>query len=363
MSLNDTATWREIQHQPDLWETWARSPALREARDWIDVQAAKEIWLCGAGSSGYIGDIVVAGIDGVVHPRLRAIPTTDLVSRPLAYLPTEALVIHFGRSGDSAESVGLLDLLDTVSPETARLHVTCNPQGTLATRPPKVLPDPRMRKAPFHVVTLPEAAHDTGFAMTGSFTGMLLTALALLAPEGPGPIAHLAADLRRFLPLYEDHARAARTPERMVFLGAGPLAHAARESALKVLELTAGRIPCLWDSTLGFRHGPRSFVQGATDIVLYTSPEPHAARYDADLAEEMRAQFPESRVTTIGPGGDLDAPMPDGAEWGAALAVPYAQTLAAILSDRLGLTVDDPFAGQGTLTRVVRDVRLHKVGP
>ena len=83
------------------------------------------------------------------------------------------------------------------------------------------------------------------------------------------------------------------------------------------MELTAGRIPCLWDSSLGFRHGPKSFVQGATDILLYLSPDPHAALYDRDLAAELRSQFPDSRVTTLGPGGDLDVAMPEGAAWGA----------------------------------------------
>ena len=353
MTLPDTATWREIMQQPDLWAAWADDPALPRARAWVTARAPEEVWLCGAGSSAYIGDIIVAGREGQGGPRLRAIPTTDLVSRPHAYLPTRALVLQFGRSGDSAESLGLLDALDALSPETPRLHVTCNPGGQLATRP---------SPGPLHVLVLPEGAHDAGFAMTSSFTTMLLSALAVLTPEGAAPIPPLARRLRALLPRYASMAQAARTPDRMVFLGSGPLAFAARESALKVMELAAGAIPCLWDSTLGFRHGPKSFVQGATDVVIYTSPDPHAALYDADLAAELRAQFPGSRVTTLGPGGDLDLPLPDGA-WGAALAVPFAQVLAAVLSDRLGCSVDDPFAGRATLSRVVSGVRLHPVAP
>ncbi|HVG49664.1 MAG TPA: SIS domain-containing protein [Rubellimicrobium sp.] len=354
MTLHDTATWREIQQQPALWESWAAGPALLRARDWLAAQAPQEVWLCGAGTSAFIGDIIAAGLEGAGGPRLRAIPTTDLVSRPRAFLPTRAIVIHFGRSGDSTESLGLLDALDALSPDTPRLHVTCNPRGQLATRP---------APGPLHVVNLPEAAHDAGFAMTSSFSTMLLTALALLTPEGAAPIPALATRLRGLLRLYAAEAQAARTPDRLVFLGAGPLAYAARESALKVMELTAGRIPCLWDSSLGFRHGPKSFVQGATDILLYLYPEAHAALYDRDLAAELRSQFPGSRLTTLGPGGDLDVPMPEGAAWGAATATPYAQVLAATLSDRLGLRVDDPFAGKGTLARVVQGVRLHPVAP
>jgi tagatose-6-phosphate ketose/aldose isomerase len=352
MSLPDTATWAEIAQQPDLWDALARDPALPAARAWLAAQAPREAWLCGAGTSAFAGEIVAAGLEGRGGPRLRAIPTTDIVSRPRAFLPTDALVLQFGRSGDSAETLGLLDALDALSPRSPRLHVTTNPRGALATRP---------APGASHVLLMPEAAHDRGFAMTSSLTTMLLSALAVLAPEGAAPIAPLAARLRDLLPRYRAFAEEARTPERLVFLGAGPLAFAARECALKVMELTAGAIPCLWDSTLGFRHGPKSFVQGQTDIVLLLSPDPHAALYDRDLLRELRAQFPGSRVTAVGPGGDLDVAMPEGAHWGAALVVPFAQVLAAVLSDRLGLRVDDPFAGRGTLSRVVSGVTLHPV--
>jgi|LauGreDrversion4_1035100.scaffolds.fasta_scaffold339898_2 tagatose-6-phosphate ketose/aldose isomerase len=50
-------------------------------------------------------------------------------------------------------------------------------------------------------------------------------------------------------------------------------------------------------------------------------------------------------------------------EWGAGLDVALAQVLAAVWSDGLGLTVDDPFAGKGTLTRVVSNVKLHLAVP
>ena len=144
MTLPDTATWREIQQQPDLWEAWARDPALGRARAWIAALAPREVWLCGAGSSAFIGDIIVAGLEGQGGPRLRAIPTTDLVSRPRAFLPTRALVIHFGRSGDSAESLGLLDALDALSPARRGSTSPATPRAQLATRPaPGPLPRPR----------------------------------------------------------------------------------------------------------------------------------------------------------------------------------------------------------------------------
>ncbi len=354
--LTQWATWREIHAQPAIWAAWAKALPVADLRDWVAGLRVDEVWFCGAGTSAYIGDMVVSGLEGVRGPRLRAVPTTDLVSRPHAYLTgRKPLIVSFGRSGNSTESIGTLDALDALAPDAPRLNITCNPNGALALR---------ASSGPQKVVLLPEATHDAGFAMTSSFSTMLLTALAIFdRGDAVGRIASMSDQLATLLPNFEVEAQQSPTPDRIVFVGAGPLAFAAREAALKVMELTAGIVPALWDSSLGFRHGPKSFVRGNTDIVVLTSPDPHAALYDADLTAELRAQFPSSRVTSVGPGGDVNIAMPFGAVWGAPLAVAFAQVLAVVWSDRLGLAVDDPFAGQGTLSRVVSGVKLYPVTP
>lgn len=352
--LSRWATWREIQQQPAIWRGWAQSFDAEAARAWVVAQTVDEIWLMGAGTSAYIGEIVAAGLEGVPGPRLRAVATTDLVSRPRAYLNgRRPLVVNFGRSGNSTETLGTLDALDALVPGAPRLNITCNPQGALATRP---------APGPQRAVVLPEATHDAGFAMTSSFSTMLLTALAILDPGATmDRLERLADALDGLLPLYARVAGAAPVPERIVFTGAGALAFAAREAALKVMELTAGQVAALWDSSLGFRHGPKSFVRPGTDLVAFLAADPQAALYDSDLVAELRGQFPDARLTALGPGGEIALPMPDGEAWAAALAVAFAQVLGVVWSDRLGLNVDDPFAGRGTLTRVVSGVRLHEV--
>lgn len=353
--LSRWATWREIMAQPAIWAGWADDPALADAARWLAAQTPEEVWFTGAGSSAYIGEMVVAGLEAQRGPRLRAVATTDIAGRPAAHLSGRCpLVVGFGRSGNSAETLGTLDALDALAPGAARLNITCNADSALA----------RRTGANGHALILPPATHDAGFAMTSSLTTMLLSALALFDRSGgPGKVAAAASRAGALLPRLADAARAAPLPQRIVFTGAGPLTSAARESALKVMELTAGQVPALWDSSLGFRHGPKSFVRDGTAIVVLTSPEDPAARYDADLVAELRAQFPSARVTAVGPGGDIDIPMPDGSAWGAPLAVLYAQCLAVVWSDALGLNVDDPFAGQGTLSRVVSGVKLYPVGP
>ncbi|MEJ6477407.1 MAG: SIS domain-containing protein [Octadecabacter sp.] len=348
VDLKQWATWREIHSQPDIWEAWGKTLDVTGLRAWIADQNADEIWFCGAGTSAYIGDIIAAGLNGV-----RSIPSTDLVSRPQYYCDgARPLVVSFGRSGNSTESIGTLDVLDALAPDAPRLHITCNKDSALATR---------ASSAPQKVIVLPDETHDAGFAMTSSFSTMLLTALALFdePSDFPAQMASLADQLRAVLHDFPATPR----PLRAVYLGTGPLAFAAREAALKVMELSAGQIPALWDSTLGFRHGPKSFVTDGTAITLFQSPDAPASAYEADLADELRAQFPRSRVTTIGPNGDVPIAMSFGAMWAAPLVIATAQMDAVRWSQDLGLNVDDPFVGQGTLSRVVAGVKLYPVSP
>ena len=130
--LDDTATWAEIHAQPGIWEAWADALPVAALKGWIATQGAEEVWFCGAGSSDYVGQIVAAALEG--QGRFRAIPTTDIVARPQAYLTgRRPLVVSFGRSGNSAETLGLLDALDALAPDAPRLNITCNAGGALAT--------------------------------------------------------------------------------------------------------------------------------------------------------------------------------------------------------------------------------------
>ena len=347
--LQDWATWTEIHNQPQIWRDWGKSLDVAGLRAWIATLDVEEIWFCGAGTSAYIGDILSAQIKGT-----KSVPTTDLVARPAHYLTgARPLVVSFGRSGNSAETIGTLDALDVLAPNAPRLNITCNSNGALAQRTATTGRD--------RLVLLPEATHDAGFAMTSSFSTMLISALALF--DAPCDLASrcktLADQLQGILDTYSPPA----PPKRTVFVGTGPLAFAAREAALKVMELSAGSIPALWDSTLGFRHGPKSFVTEETLITVFVSPDQPAAQYDGDLVAELRLQFPKSRVVTIGPSGDVDIAMPFGPAWASPLCIATAQICGVVWAHGMGRNVDDPFAGLGTLSRVVSGVQLYPVTP
>ena len=352
--MTRSRTEEEIDAQPAIWRGWAEplSDIARDARQFLSETGAAEVWFSGAGTSAYIGDILAASPPGPL--RFRSVPTTDLVADPGRFLKTHEAVlsVQFGRSGDSSETVASLDLLDQVRPDIPWLSITCNAAGALATR------RPRGTGRAFPIV-LPPATHDVGFAMTSSFTTMLLTALACFDsrfdPAAAMPTLAAAAD--DLLPRL--WSMPAPRPARAVFLGSGAMQAVAQECALKVMELSAGRTLAVSESSLGFRHGPKSMLGDGAWVVVLVHPDDHVARYDHDIADEIRAQFPRAVVKTVGPrGADLPVAGTGNARADAALYALTGQVLAARWSNDLGLNVDNPFAN-GSLTRVVAGVSIH----
>ena len=125
------ATWSEIHAQPQIWRDWGAAFDPAPLRDWV--RDFDEVWFCGAGTSAFIGDILVAGLEGQRSRRYRSVPSTDLVARPNAYLTgRRPLVVSFGRSGNSSETVGTLEALAALAPDAPQLNITCNADSALA---------------------------------------------------------------------------------------------------------------------------------------------------------------------------------------------------------------------------------------
>ncbi|BBD96751.1 SIS domain-containing protein [Sphingobium amiense] len=363
-----TADWtlREIRQQP---------LTLRETQKLIDGEggridaflkpllARKELRmiLAGAGTSAFIGDSLAPFLSRVLGRSVEAIATTDIVSAPHLYLRREAptLLISFGRSGNSPESSAAIDLADRMIGETYHLIVTCNADGALAR-----LAGPRIA-----TLVLPEATHDRAFAMTSSFTAMMLTALRVLGGPG-GAQAATAAIADAIVDLIEgEEDRAARLAaqgfERAVFLGSGVLAGVAREAALKLMELSDGAVATCFDTSLGFRHGPKTFITDRTLAVMFVSSDPLTRRYDRDLLTELlkdgkcgmviAISTREESCETIRISALEDA---SDAELALAYIVP-AQLLAYQWSLKLGLDPDSPNRS-GTVNRVVQGVEIHR---
>jgi tagatose-6-phosphate ketose/aldose isomerase len=364
-------TAREVLQQPDLW-TEIEQRLAAEAHDlaeFLDPLLARpgRVVLTGAGTSAFIGECLAPAFSRIVNGRVDAISTTDLVASPRSYLSplTPTLLVSFGRSGNSPESVAAVRLADAGIKHCTHLVVTCDPEGALAQYARK--------HAYSRVITLPERSNDRSFAMTSSFTGMLLAGALVLGVVRGGrariPILNEAA--ARVLP--------ARLPflqelvgqgfERVVYLGAKELKGLAREAALKMLELTDGRVVAVADSPLGFRHGPKTILNSKTLVVVFRSNDDYTRQYDRDLVDELRNDGVAGRVVTLSVKkvdahheDDVILDSADAAELSdLELCLPYAmfaQSMALLRSLSLGCRPDNPNAA-GTVNRVVKGVSIH----
>jgi tagatose-6-phosphate ketose/aldose isomerase len=361
-------TAREIEQQPRmLRQTHALVAGLHAqirafAGPLIDDPAARVI-LTGAGSSSYIGQCVAPLLDRRLAARVDAVPTTDIVCAPHLYLEPEQplLLVSFGRSGNSPESLAAVELAESLVHDVRHLAIICNADGALGKAP----------VALSMTLLLPAETHDAGFAMTSSFSCMMYAVVAALLPTGSmdariDAIAEATARvIAESLPALNELARGQY--DRVAYLGSGVLQGLAREASLKLGELTNGAVATCFESPLGFRHGPKTFVTEHALVMVFVSNDPLTRRYDLDLVDELRRDGRAARIIEVsaqpraaaGADGIAVPAMADAAD--ADLLWPYlaiAQIHAFLRSRALGVTPDNPNPA-GLVNRVVQGVRLY----
>lgn len=365
-------TAREIAQQPEVWRQVVAlattGSAVHRFLAPLLGNPALRIVLTGAGSSAFVGDCLAPALTRLMRRPVASVATTDLVAGPDDWLRGDAptLLVSFARSGNSPESVAALETARRRVPDCHHLVITCNAQGALC--------ELAMRMDHAHVLILPEESNDRSLAMTSSFSSMLLAAaLAFDVMSGSdAAVAGTAAQhvLDFALPLVRQLARAGYS--RVIYLGANERKGLAREAALKLLELTDGRVVSLADTPLGFRHGPKTIVNGSTLVVVFLSSDPYTRQYDLDLLRELRNDGAAGRVLAIAAAGDAGPEHPDnfnlpGLQGAAALAgafpcLVFAQFLALMQSLVLGITPDNP-SPSGAVNRVVKGVTIYPLEP
>ncbi|MCF1602469.1 SIS domain-containing protein [Tetragenococcus halophilus] len=371
-------TSREIEQQPELWkENLALYEGIKadikEFLSKVEASAGGEkirVVFTGAGTSQYVGDTLVPylNLQGDTQKYIfQSIGTTDLVARPTEYLfekePT--LLVSFARSGNSPESIAAVDVANKVVKNIHHLTVTCAPEGALAKR--------SKEEDNNFLFLAPARSNDDGFAMTGSFTCMTLTSLLIFDISSE---EQKASDVQKLSNMAKEVINCENKVQeiidqdfdRIVYLGSGSLSGLTREAQLKILELTAGQIATIFDSSMGFRHGPKSFVNDKTVVFGFINNNEYTRNYDLDILEEVKADEIAKDVIAIGQTGERNFTgtqftfseeqrlLPDG--YLALADIVFAQTVAIMTSLKLKNTPDTPSA-TGTVNRVVKGVTIH----
>ena len=376
LELGAEITTREIYQQPDVWkEAFEAYQAKCEEiaaflQDIADRHDYIKVILTGAGTSAYVGDTLVPYFKEVYDERkwnFNAIATTDIVANPETYLKKDVatVLVSFARSGNSPESVATVDLAKALVDDLYQVTITCAADGKLALQ---AHGDDRNL-----LLLQPAASNDAGFAMTSSFTSMMLTALLVFDPTEfavkaerfevvtslARKILDNAADVKELVDLDFN---------RVIYLGAGPFFGLAHEAQLKILELTAGQVATMYESPVGFRHGPKSLINEDTVVLVFGTTTDYTRKYDLDLVREVAGDQIARRVVllsdqafglenvkevALGCGGvlnDIYRVFP---------YIVYAQLFALLTSLKVENKPDTP-SPTGTVNRVVQGVIIHE---
>lgn len=372
-------TAKEILQQPKLWKE-ALTLFKDSEKDLLDffsrinLNEEYRIIFTGAGTSEYVGNILEPFLNKNEKKEFESIATTDILNNPLNYFKKEkkTLIVSFARSGDSPESAGVIDIADKLIDEVYHLFITCNKDGALAKR--------AEGNEKIFLLLMPEESNDKGFAMTSSFSCMLLSGILAFSKNSEEVIE----EMLKIIDIAEKELKnkyieikeiAEQEHKRIVVLGSGILKGLAQELSLKVMELSAGKIVSVSNTTLGFRHGPKAIVNNETIVFELINQDEYAVKYDEGLLEEMSEDKSADKLIAYNiSSNDLieestykvikldetDREKIKNRELASLfIYLIYGQIYAFFKSQYLGNTTDNPFPS-GEVNRVVKKFKVHK---
>jgi tagatose-6-phosphate ketose/aldose isomerase len=372
--LGAVHTVSEIRQQPMLWqETYNIVKENEEKIKNFLNRGLKEntrIILTGAGTSDYVGDTIYTYLAKKLNLRVEAIASTDLVSNPEEFIEENVptILVSYARSGNSPESVGAFNLFKDNVKDISQLVITCNSEGELAKK--ASISDRDL------CVLMPEASNDKSFAMTSSFSCMLLASLLIfdinnleenkkyvdiVINQGNSILDTKWEDIKELTEL---------NSSRVVYLGSGALKGLCQEMALKNLELTSGKVVSVCESVLGFRHGPKSIINDETLVIFMNSTNKYTNLHDRDRIKEINGDSGNHKLAVIS--YEKNEELKDVCDKYIGIdgqTIPevytvfnymlFGQIFGLFNSIRLGISPDNP-RPDGTVNRVVKGVVIHK---
>ena len=378
-ALGAHITTAEIKQQPELWESTfgiyqenlsAIKEFVERARNLGEGRRTRVVFT-GAGTSAYVGDTITPYLRSHGEKssfEFASVATTDIVSDPYGSLDPDdpTVLVSFARSGNSPESLAAVNTARKIVKNLLLINITCAPEGKLAVE--------SAGKDDTLLLLIP-GANDQGFAMTGSYSCMTLLATFVFDSADDSQkkawISDAAELGRQVIEREEEIAEWLKSDfNRITYLGSGPFVGLAHEAQLKILELAAGINATSWDSSMGYRHGPKSFVDEHTLVFDFVSNNPYTRQYDLDILDEIKGD--QIAALTIGieqegatnfTGRTFSLPVFTEPLPAPYLALPFvmvAQVVALLNSVRVNNKPDTP-SPTGQVNRVVKGVTIHSL--
>lgn len=371
-------TTNEIYQQPKVWGKLLTQLAENQASFQQFLSSIYEkhphvrVIFSGAGTSAFVGDTLVPELTKVNEKNIsfESIATTNIVSNPASYFIKDrpTILVSFARSGNSPESVATVELGQEIVTDFYQVIITCNKDGQLAKN---VQGDEKSI-----VLLMPEESNDKSLAMTSSFSCMFAAAYLLFAAhtDVEGSMKQAIENGADFVDVVGDYVDDVLDFDfnRVVYLGSGGLAQLSHEAALKMLELSGGQVTAIHESSLGFRHGPKSILNDKSLVVLFMSKDAYTKKYDLDILRELSAAESEMKIVALVE--EASEEVGELADWQISINIDetevendfylslvyiiFGQVLAMKKSIQLSITPDNP-SPDGAISRVVKGVTIY----
>ena len=262
-SEGDKRMLLEIQNQPNAWAASLNLVKARADRLLELAQGVDEVVLTGCGSGLNAAVAIAPTFQHFTGIRARAVPAAEIVFFPETVFVEKSryLVISLSRSGSTTETVRAQDVANSRGMQT--LAITCYPDSPLARQGNQAL--------------VLEAANEASVTTTQSLTSMILCGQAISAivsknAEYLGQLEQLPQLGQAMMDRHHNLGRRIAENEtltRFGFVASGSLRGLARESQLKVKEMTL--LPSDSYPLLDYRHGPKSTVDEHALITVLAS--------------------------------------------------------------------------------------------
>lgn len=253
-SIDKFETYREIKNQGRALQQLLQSLSAYPSA----VERANHYLFTGCGSSYFLAQLIAQAWAKHGRQTASAFPASEILLHPEVYFKREGKtqLFAFSRSGNTTETVRAVKQANRNS-EWTTVAVTCQDGCDLQECAGRSLIFPEIQ--------------EKSVVMTQAFTGMLGAFLTLcgLGAEVAAAATLIEGSLDRNEERVADLA--GREFQNLIFLGTGPFLPLARESMLKVKEMTA--LPAEAWQSFEFRHGFQAAVDSGSLIWLFVSRE------------------------------------------------------------------------------------------
>ncbi len=349
----ENVTTEEIKNQ---FKTWLTIPKILKKREelinkkisFIDNETI--VVFTGAGTSGYIGDLLEKYLnEGEETIKFTSYYSTEIVSNPKLLLSNKKiLLVSFARSGNSPESIETINLCNKYCKSVEHLIITCNEKGTL------------YKEYSEDSILLPKETNDQGFAMTNSFSSMMITAAKIFGLNFN--IDEISREARNLYDIFPYEKIITKDFENIIYLSNTENVGLLKELTLKCMELTNGKMGCYSEQFLNFRHGPKSLITKKSLIIGIASTNKIAKRYEKDLYKELIEDENKPEVIILGEKvkeSFISCEILEEAFSRALIIIPVCQQIAVNQSLKFNLNPDNP-SPNGSVNRVVKGVKIYK---